>query len=150
MDRDEIQIFIDSAIRYFNHLPHSNAQVGSPYLVDNIEPIAFDITGIINVSGASEGCLYFSASKPLLEHILEKLGEPDRGEAHLHDIAGELANTLSGNARAKFGSGFNISVPIIVDGAPNMLHLPPDQRTYVIPIIWDGNHAAIGVCVQDA
>lgn len=149
MDRQQIQVFIDSAVRYFNHLPHSHVDVGTPFLVDNAEPVAFDLTGIIHISGPSEGCVYFSARRPLLDKVLDQLGETDHDEANLRDIAGELANTLSGNARAEFGRSFEISVPLIVDGAPNMLHLPPDLRSYVIPINWDGSEAAIGICVEE-
>lgn len=148
MDRHQIQVFIDSTVRYFDHMPNTSVSVGSPYVVENASPVAFDLSGVIQISGCNQGCVYFSAARPLLRRVLSHLGEQDNSEKHLRDIAGEIANTLSGNARAKFGSTFHISVPLVVDGAPNMLHLPPDERSYVIPIHWDGNEAAIGVCVE--
>ena len=150
MDRDQIQIFIDSAVRYFDHLPNAVVSVGSPYLVDNTEAVAYDLTGIIEISGSGDGCVYFSAARTMLDQVLDKLGEPDHGEHHLRDIAGEVANTLSGNARASFGRQFLISPPVIVEGIPNMLHLPPDLRSYIIPIRWNGQDAAIGVCVAES
>ena len=147
MDRDQIETFIEGAVRYFAHLPSANVEVGAPYLVPNTEPVAFDVSGLVEVSGKSQGCVYFSAARNLLTEVLESLGEPDHREENLKDVAGEIANTLSGNARAEFGSAFEISVPIVMEGCPNMLHLPPDLRSYVIPIEWNKQPAAIGVCV---
>ena len=52
-------------------------------------------------------------------------------EELLVDLVGEVANTISGNARYVFGKDFMISVPVVIEGAPSSIHLPKDLRSYV-------------------
>lgn len=148
MKEQQIQIFIDSAVRYFELIPNGEVKIGTPYLVDNTDPLAFDFTGLIAVTGPLHGTVYFSAPRVLLKHLLMTQGESDLSDSNLIDLAGELANTISGNARAEFGKEFMISVPVIIEGVPNMIHLPPHLRSYVIPIYWKAYSAAIVICVE--
>ena len=60
-----------------------------------------------------------------LRALLLQIGETDVSEHNLADMAGEVANTLAGNARVHFGSEFMISVPVIVQGRPSQVILMP-------------------------
>jgi len=64
------------------------------------------------------------------------------------DLVGEVANTISGNARTEFGKDFMISVPTMTEGAPSKAHLPEHLRSYVIPIYRKGYSAAVVVCLE--
>jgi len=148
MTEDTISVFIDGVVRYFNHTSDKDVSVGTPYLVGNKSPASHDYTGIISITGPLRGCVYFTAPKILVKHLLMSIGEPDTGEANILDLVGEVANTIAGNARRSFGSEFVISVPIVIEGEPSTIHLPADLRSYVIPIQWKSYKAAVVVCLQ--
>lgn len=150
MSEEVIKVFIDGVVRYFKHTSKTEVEVGTPYLVDNDTPAAFDYTGIIGVSGPNKGCVYFTASRILLKHLLLSLGEGDTSDENIIDLVGEVANTISGNARSEFGHSFMISVPVVLAGPPSAIHLPQESRSYVIPIYWKAYSAAVVICLSGA
>ena len=143
-----LQIFIDGVVNYFGHTSDKSVIVGTPFLAENKDPTAMDYTGIIGVSGPQKGCVYFTAPRIFLKHLLLSIGEPNTEEENIIDIVGEVANTISGNARKEFGKEFMISVPVVVEGAPSAIHLPKELRSYVIPINWKAYNGAIVVCLS--
>jgi chemotaxis protein CheX len=147
MSEQTIRVFIDGATNYFRHTSDKDVRVGTPYLIENTKPVAFDYTGIIGVSGPVRGTVYFTAPKILLTHLLLSLGESDTSTLNILDVVGEVANTISGNARSEFGHEFMISVPVMIEGAPDSIHLSQDSRSYVIPIYWKAYSAAVVVCL---
>lgn len=148
MKEENIQIFIDGAKHYFVQNKASDVEIGSPYLIDHQEGAAFDFTGIIGISGPHQGCVYVSAPKALLNHLLLSIGESQTTEENLFDLIGEVANTISGNARSQFGEEFMISVPLVMKGQPDKIHLPKETRAYVIPLYWKSYSAAVVVALQ--
>lgn len=148
MAEETLQVFIDGVINYFQHTSDKNITVGSPYLTDNIQPTAFDYTGIISVSGPYRGTVYFTAPRALLTHLLLAIGERDTSTDNILDLVGEVSNTISGNARSEFGPEFVISVPIVLEGAPDAICLPKELRSYVIPVYWKAYSAAVVICLQ--
>jgi len=148
MSEQAIKVFIDGVVNYFGHTSDKDVKVGTPYLVENTQPTAFDYTGVIGISGPYKGTVYFTAPSILLKHLLLSIGEEDTSLENIMDIVGEVANTISGNARTEFGKEFMISVPVMVKGAPSGIHLPPDLRSYVIPIYWKAYSAAVVVCLE--
>lgn len=149
MSEETLQVFIDGVVRFFEHTNDKNVKVGTPYLVENQKPAAYDVTGIIGVSGPYRGCVYFTAPRILLKHLLLSIGETDTSNEYLFDLVGEVANTISGNARSTFGHDFMISVPAMIEGAPNQIHLPHNLRSYVIPVYWKAYHAAVVICLEE-
>lgn len=147
MSEQTLQVFINGVVRYFDHIENSTVKVGTPYLVENNDPAAFDVTGIIGVTGPYRGCVYFTTPRILAKHLLLQLGEQDTRAEHVFDLVGEVANTISGNARSEFGPEFNISVPLVIEGAPNSIYLPQGTRSYVIPVYWKTYSAAIVICL---
>jgi chemotaxis protein CheX len=148
MFEDTLKVFIDGVINYFQHTSDKEVKVGSPYLVDNNQPTAFDYTGIIGVSGPHKGTVYFTAPAILMKHLLLSIGEKDTSQENILDLVGEVANTISGNARTEFGQEFMISVPVMIEGAPGKIHLPEHLRSYVIPIYWKAYSAAVVICLE--
>ena len=51
------------------------------------------------------GCVYFSAPRLLMCELLLQMQEPDTCEQNLLDAVGEVANTISGNARRHLAAG---------------------------------------------
>ncbi|MFT3734969.1 MAG: chemotaxis protein CheX [Rhodocyclaceae bacterium] len=89
-----------------------------------------------------------TASRELLRALLLQVGETDVSEANLCDLAGEIANTISGNARLHFGPDFMISVPVIVQGTATAIQVPRNVKAYVIPLRWHKHDAALVVSLQ--
>lgn len=148
MTEEQLQVFINGVNNYFQQISKNEITVGTPYLVENTHPAAKDYTGIIGISGISEGIVYFTAPKDLLERMLVMLGERDLSEANMIDLVGEVANTISGNARSEFGENFDISVPFVIKGAPDEITLPRKDRSYVIPVEWCERKASIVVALR--
>ena len=149
MSEQNLQVFIDGVVRYFSLTMNNDLQVGTPYLADNTQPAAMDYTGIIGISGSNKGCVYFTAPRVMLKHLILSLGIGDTSETNMTDLVGEVANTVSGNARKELGKDFMISVPVVVSGAPSNIHLPLELRSYVIPITWRSYQAAVVICLQN-
>jgi len=71
--------------------------------------------------------VFFNGVMAYLEHIpnmdtevgtpyLTLMGGIKLSKENILDLSGEIANTISGNARSEFGEDFLISVPVVVEG----------------------------------
>ena len=147
MKENDIKIFIDAIAYYFEHITQQQAVIGTPYLSTGAELEHFDYSGLISIAGKYRGCIYFSAPRPLLRHLLIKMNEQEHTDVNLLDMVGEVANTLSGNARKHFGSDFIISVPIAIKGNITNIRPPSDLLPYVIPITWNSYRSALVICI---
>ena len=144
----ELKTFVDGTTNYFEVAAQQPATVGSPYLVTKGKPGVHGYTGVINVSGKREGVVYFTASRAMLTVLLMKLKETDFSDATLCDLVGEVANTISGNARRDFGRDFVISVPSVLSGDDVDIPMSANLRPYVIPINWRSHCAKLVVALK--
>jgi len=103
---------------------------------------------MIRISGKRDGVVLFTAPKSMLCVMLMRMQETDMSHDNLCDLVGEIANTLSGNARRDFGQRFNISVPAVVHGRNAVVEYPSNARAIVIPIEWRAYHARLVVCLN--
>ncbi|MDO5652287.1 MAG: chemotaxis protein CheX [Moraxella sp.] len=147
MKVEKLSVFVRSVSAFFEQLGVKLSDIDTPYLNDNISPVAHDYTGVITISGPLKGAVYVSASTALLRELLKVLKEVET-LALLRDLVGEIANTVAGNARIEFGSEFVISPPKVVDGTPGASFLPKNQRTYTIPFSWHEHAGVIGICIE--
>jgi chemotaxis protein CheX len=143
----ELRTFIDGTTRFFETLTNQPATVGSPYLVTDGKPGAYEYSGVIKVSGAREGVVFFTAPRGMLTVLLMRMQETDTSEETMRDLVGEVANTISGNARRDLGKGFVISVPNVVANGSDPVVMP-HPRSFVIPINWRTHAAKLVVCLQ--
>jgi len=143
-----VNVFVDGLVNYFQLLQPLEVEVGTPYLVDQKTPVSHDITGIIGISGKHRGVVYFTAPTSFLAHVARIQGDPDVSADNLLDLAGEIANTIAGNARSEFGKQFQISVPLVVEGEPANLRLPGGVRSYAIPMRCQGVTPILVVCLE--
>jgi chemotaxis protein CheX len=146
-DEREITTFVQGTTRYFEISANQPATVGSPYLVTHGDPEIAEFTGVITVSGRRSGLVYFTAPRGMLIVMLMKMNESDVSHRNLCDLVGEVANTISGNARRDFGREFTISAPEIVAGQKHVAS-PPGCRPIVIQINWRSHSAKLVVCLQ--
>jgi chemotaxis protein CheX len=143
----EIRTFVRGVTHYFETSTQQAASVGSPYLVMDGKPGSYDFTGIIGITGARRGIVYFTAPKGMLTVLLMRMQETDTSNENLMDLVGEVANTISGNARRDFGKQFSISVPTVVANDAEGV-AAPHSRSFVIPINWRTHSAKLVVCLE--
>ncbi len=148
MNDKDLKVFVDGVTHYFSQMSDSPATVETPYLQENNATFTSEYTGIIGISGRKKGCVYFTTPGKLLRHLLLNIGEHDTSHDALCDIVGEVANTLAGNARGYFGPEFMISVPVVLDGSPDRIKLPPDVRSFVIPVTWRTYESAVVISLE--
>ena len=144
----EVGVFVEGVLNYFGTAVQQSAQCGTPHLALGSKPEISDYTGIIQVSGRRAGLVAFTAPKSMLSVMLMRMQETDMSHENLCDLVGEIANTLSGNARRDFGHQFAISVPSVIAGRTDAVEFPPNARPIVIPIDWRNYHARLIVCLQ--
>ena len=144
----EVGVFVDGVLNYFGSAVQQTAQCGTPHLALSEKPDISDYTGVIQISGRRAGLVAFTAPKSMLSVMLMRMQETDMSHENLCDLVGEIANTLSGNARRDFGQQFQISVPSVITGRGGALNYPAAARPIVIPIDWRNYHARLIVCLQ--
>ena len=144
----EVGVFVDGVLHYFGTSVQQVAQCGTPHLALGERPEMADYTGVIQVSGKRTGLVAFTAPKSMLSVMLMRMQETDMSHENLCDLVGEIANTLSGNARRDFGHQFQISVPTVISGRGGALEYPAAARPIVIPIDWRNYHARLLVCLS--
>ena len=148
LQEQELKTFVDGTTNYFEVAAQQPATVGSPYLVTEGAPAVHDYTGVISVSGKRAGVVYFTAPRAMLTVLLMKMQESDFSHDNMRDVVGEVANTISGNARRDFGREFVISVPSVLAGERSEVPVAPGTRCFVIPINWRSHSAKLVVALK--
>jgi len=147
LSEKDIEIFIEAIGGYFKQITKEAASVGVAYLAKNAFPMN-DYTGMIKVSADYEGALYFSAPSAMLRHLLTVMKEPNQSDENLLDAVGEIANTISGNARRYFGENMVISIPEKIAHLPENLDHQARPYAYVIIIKWKHYSASLIVDIS--
>ncbi|MBO1530292.1 chemotaxis protein CheX [Psychrobacter sp. F1192] len=144
---EKLGVFLSSINAFFTQIDSAEVTLDTPYLHDNKSAVGYDYSGIIKISGPLKGCVYVSAPTVMLREIIKVMGEPDLSISMMKDLLGEMANTISGNARTEFGPEFIISTPQITEGVPSVSYLPKERHSYITPFVWRGYEAVIGICI---
>lgn len=143
------QVFIDTVNNYFYELTNEASETGLPFLKDRNQDILDDYTGMIGISGSRKGFVYVTGAQNMFSDLVKIILQiPSVEQDQVVDMAGEVANTVSGNVRKVFGSEFMISVPAIIEGKPKDLKLPQDIPVFVIPIKWRAYKANIVIGLE--
>ncbi|MEQ9366152.1 MAG: chemotaxis protein CheX [Leptospirales bacterium] len=139
MKTEEVQIFVDLVVHYFDGISGQACRTGIPRLAGADDYEAKQITGIIGISGQHKGCVCFSTGPDMLRAAVRAtLGDPGDVPNAEADMIGEIANTIAGNAMQAFNESFSISVPVICEDA-SKVRLPQGVPVFVIPINWQGH-----------
>jgi chemotaxis protein CheX len=148
LDTEEVRTFVQGTVHFFETATGHPATVGSPYLCIDKAAVVQDYAGVIGISGNREGKVYFTAPRGMLSVMLMCMNETDTGEQNVRDLVGEVANTISGNARRDFGRNFIISTPTICDRTNAAQAAATTGRSFIIPINWRSYSANVVVCLQ--
>ena len=146
----EVRVFSEAVTRYFRHSGGDAAAVRAAFLHDGSAlPPTDDYTGLIALSGAWRGCVYFSAPTSMLRQLLATMNERGGHDAYL-DAVGEIANTIAGNARRHFGESLEISVPVTAAGSIERIKIGVRARPLVLAVEWRGLAALLVVDMERA
>jgi chemotaxis protein CheX len=149
INEKDIHIFVDAVNNFFFQVTQEKVEIKTAYLLEEDLPSAtFDLTSYITLSGGFAGRIYFSAPRSMLTHLLLVMGEQTRDNDRLLDAAGEIANTISGNARKHFGETMEISVPVSQATEEDWLKSVVSPRSYVILVKWKHYRASVVVDIQ--
>jgi len=150
LSKQDIEVFSHAIDQYFTQTTQEPAIIEAAYLADNPqhEPPTYAFTGVINVSAKYAGAIYFSAPSAMMRHVLTSMKENNQSEENLLDAVGEIANTISGNARKHFGEHMEISTPNSVLGYPQALKNKARQYPYVILFKWKHYAASLIVDIK--
>lgn len=142
----ELKLFVESVRRYFQVTTKEEPQITSAFL-DTGDVKGFDFNGIVTFSGAWHGHVMVSMPPQLLRELLILQGETDLSDGNLLDAAGEIANTLGGNARKALGPSLQISVPVKLHGASGIT-ARVRKRPCVITLRWNRQPALVVVDME--
>lgn len=146
MKSDELQIFIDGATGFFDiNLGKGEIRVGEPILQSPEKSVFYEYTGLINIFGDRVGKIYFSSPVGLITSLLESMGEKNVDDELISDLVGEIANSIAGNARAHYGSGFCLSIPTVLKEGEVDTRSVNGYQSYVIPLSWKDSHSSVAV-----
>lgn len=146
MKTDDLQIFIDGARGFFDtNLGKGEIQVGEPSLQKSTHSTFYEYTGVINIFGDKVGRVYFSSPMALITHLLQAMGEKNIDDDLIADVVGEIANSIAGNAREYYGSGFCLSIPTVLKEGEVDSQALRSCESYVIPLNWKGSSSSVAV-----
>jgi chemotaxis protein CheX len=142
----DIKIFSDAAVSFFEQTTKKRATVRTAYLLDSQDAVVWDdFQGLIELDGKYQGSVAFSAPRGLLSHVLLLMGERDYSDASHRDIVGEIANQMSGYARRHFGGSMEISPPRVLTERQAPAVGAGDAVPFVIPMVWERYEAHLVV-----
>ncbi|MDR0565105.1 MAG: chemotaxis protein CheX [Azoarcus sp.] len=149
IDEKDILTFVDAVSGFFFQVTQEKVEIKAAYLTEGgMVPSTYDLTSYITLSGDYVGRIYFSAPRSMVAHLLMAMGEQNRLEDRLLDATGEIANTISGNARKHFGETMEVSVPTTQATDANWLKSVVPPHSYVILVKWKQYRASVVVDIQ--
>lgn len=148
MNENDLKAIIHTVTDYFSQITDIKAEMGLPFIKDK-QTGSYDFTGIIGISGARKGGVYLTTGKEMLKDFgTFILGDEELDDEALYDLVGEMTNTITGNLREHFGSAFNISVPIIMKGEIEDIHIRLSPPVFIIPIQWKSYSAYLAIGLE--
>jgi chemotaxis protein CheX len=149
MREEDLKIFVKGTENFFKQITNVPADVSMPFIKEKNDNVMYDFSAVIGISGVQRGVVYYTAPRDMVGEIIGHFGETDRSDDLLADCVGEIANTISGNARQFLGPGFMISVPVVIRGQVEDVRFPQDAPAFVIPIVWNGYRSSLIICLKN-
>jgi len=153
MKVEYINPFLQATVNVLKTMAFVEAKPGKPSLKKSDEAYG-DVSGVIGLTGATEGSLSVTFTQSCIEQILANMfGEPVSGiTEEVKDAVGEITNMISGDARrvlSEKGISLEAAIPTIVS-VPNhsITHLAKSP-TIVIPFSTEAGSFTVEVSLND-
>ena len=148
-----LQPFINNTINVLGKTAGIEASFREIYFSNDLR-IYGDISGIIGLSGNSEGTVAITLYWDLARQIIARMMHVDESQInseYIHDGTGELINMISGSTKTEFKGTryhFELSLPTVVVGSGHQLGHP--EGSSIAVLIFDvGDKAFIlQVCLK--
>ena len=151
MKADFINPFLYATVNDLRTMGKLTPEPGKPDVKKN--KIAFwDITGIIGLTGDSEGSMSLTLSEACALNVAENMtGEKfEELSDKVADAVGELTNMISGDARAQLenqGFSFSAAIPTIVRGKNHVInHIVKGGMTVFFPFSTSSGNLFVEAC----
>ena len=152
MDASYITAVIKSLQNVFGMMLQLPVQVDPPALKKSGQP-AYDVSGIIGMSGDVEGTIVLSFPTATAERVVSLFTGEELSHTHddFADAVGELVNMISGGAKAQFqGKNVSISCPSVVIGSKHTVFGRKDVVCIDLPCNCDCGAFAVEISIRQA
>lgn len=152
-EMEYLQPFINNTIEVLSKTAGLEATFREIYFPNDLR-IYGDISGIIGLSGKSEGTvaitLYWNLASKIIARMMN-VAESQINAEYIHDGAGELINMISGSTKKGFKGTpyhFELSLPTVVVGSGHQLGHP--EGSSIAVLIFDVEDMAfiLQVCLK--
>ena len=149
-----INPFLNATVNLFENLTGQKPDVGIKSLVPNLISHRWDVSGVIGVTGASEGVIAVRLPLSLVEKILVLSGiecsDEDECMTMTTSMVGEIANIIAGNALNDIVQyNLDITVPIVVQGKNHTISWPAKNPVIAIPFRTSYGPFEVNVSLKD-
>lgn len=151
MDPTLITPFMESIQNVFSMMLQLPVTFGEP-VVKTESASAYDVSGIIGMSGDVTGSVVLSFPKETAERVVAIFTGEELPVEHedFADAIGELVNMVSGGAKGMFQKKHSaITVPSVVIGKHHTVSRPKGVPCISIPCETDCGVLSIEVCIAD-
>ncbi|HAJ80360.1 MAG TPA: chemotaxis protein CheX [Fibrobacteres bacterium] len=127
--------FISATMNMFKTMLNTDLKPGTPTIKKELLP-AYDISGVIGLSGEAQGSIALSFPKIVALKIVSALigTEIKIVGPELTDGIGELANIIAGNAKQDLSQfHLSISLPNVIIGKDHVIASPSGTPTIIVP-----------------
>ena len=145
--------FIENTIKVLQTMAGTEASFREVYFNNDMR-IFGDISGIIGLSGNSEGTvaitLYWDLARKIIARMMKVKQEQINAE-YIHDGVGELINMISGSTKKMFKGTpfhFNLSLPTVVAGSGHHLGHPDGSSIALLIFDADEGSFVVQVCLK--
>lgn len=145
--------FIENTVTVLKKMAFVDAVFRQVYFSDDLR-IYGDISGIIGLSGASEGTVavtfYWDLARLVIANMM-KVTEDKINAEYIHDGAGELINMISGSTKKQFKGTpfhFELSLPTVVVGSGHQLGHPEGSSIAVLIFDVGEQSFVLQVCLK--
>lgn len=154
MRAELINPFLDATMNLLNNMLGELPNPGNLVLVKNFSSHRWTISGIISLTGESNGVIAIRMSELLTRQLLKKSGLEwkDKEEENnlINEMVGEMINVVAGNAISALDKyDLDISVPLIIQGPNHSIAWPGDTPVVAIPFATTAGPLEINVSLKD-
>jgi len=151
MDVRFVNPFLEATVEVIKTMAFVDPVAGKPFLKED-NAAHGDISGIIGITGSTNGSLALSFSESCIVRIVSNmLGEEITSlNGEIKDAVGELTNMVSGAARRRLEhEGFNLkaAIPTVVYGKNHCIVHVLGGPSIIIPFKTDSGSFVVDVCL---
>ena len=150
MNVEFINPFLSATINVIKTMAFTEVTPGKPYAKKD-HTAAGDVSGIIGITGATEGSLSISFSEACICHIVSNMfGEKISSlNQEVEDAVGEITNMISGDARrvlAEKGIALQGAIPTVISGKDHTIKHMAKGPSVAIPFQTEAGQFLVEVC----